>query len=177
MTAELDASGNRIMMNTTLLEGKMAKLNISKKIVEKEQAILKSLSFETRPFRHRSISKAHEETFRWVFQKPSGNATKETKLITWLEKGTGFFWVSEKPGSGKSTLMKFIVNKAATAQALKTWFSLKLAIIASHFFWSTGTEMQKSQQGLLQSLLYEIFPQCPDLIEPACRARWSWTIK
>lgn len=37
--------------------------------------------------------------------------------------------------------------------------------------------MQKSWQGLLQTLLYEIFRQLPDLIESTCTERWPKTIE
>lgn len=33
--------------------------------------------------------------------------------------------------------------------------------------------MQKSQQGLLQSLLREIYGQCPELVPITCPSRWS----
>lgn len=33
--------------------------------------------------------------------------------------------------------------------------------------------MQRSQEGLLQTLLYQIFRQCPDLIQVACYQRWQ----
>jgi len=45
--------------------------------------------------------------------------------------------------------------------------------MASHFFWAAGNAMQKSQEGLLQSLLYEILRQCPEMIPKACPARWE----
>ena len=96
-------------------------------------------------------------------------------LLGWLRKGDGFFWVSGKPGSGKSTPMKFITDQPQTLQALSIWAYPKPAVVARHFFWSAGTPMQKSWQGLLQTLLYEIFRQLPDLIESTCTERWSKT--
>ena len=46
-------------------------------------------------------------------------------------------------------------------------------IRASHYFWIAGTEMQKSQQGLLRELLFDMFRQCPELIALACAHRVS----
>jgi hypothetical protein len=163
-----------------LLEKQMVELDVSKEAVAKEQAILKSLSFESQPVRHTIIPEAHKQTFRWVFQTPTSDTTDTsdtTKLLSWLEKDNGVFWVSGKPGSGKSTLMKFIADEVATIKALSRWSGSKRLIIASHYFWSAGTEMQKSYQGLLQSLLCEIFRRFPALIEPTCRARWSETVE
>jgi hypothetical protein len=45
--------------------------------------------------------------------------------------------------------------------------------MGSHFFWNAGTSMQKSQPGLLQTMLYQAFRQCPDLLKEACPARWT----
>ncbi|KAK0705998.1 hypothetical protein B0T26DRAFT_603900, partial [Lasiosphaeria miniovina] len=91
----------------------------------------------------------------------------------WLKHGKGTFWISGKPGSGKSTLMKFVADHDSTVQALTAWSSPKPPIIACHYFWSAGTSMQKSLQGLLQTLLHDIFRQQPDLMELACAGRWS----
>lgn len=41
-------------------------------------------------------------------------------------------------------------------------------VTASFFFWNAGAELQKSQEGLFRSLLYEILRQSPELIRPTC---------
>lgn len=61
----------------------------------------------------------------------------------------------------------------AQTALLPLWSKPQEAVLASHFFWNSGTEMQKSQQGLLQSLLYDIFRQCPDRIKKVCINRWT----
>jgi hypothetical protein len=51
---------------------------------------------------------------------------------------------------------------------------------ASFFFWNAGFRMQKSQAGLLQSLLYQVLRACPDLIlevRPAKSSREPWKRK
>ncbi|KAI0449418.1 hypothetical protein F5B21DRAFT_48122 [Xylaria acuta] len=37
--------------------------------------------------------------------------------------------------------------------------------VASHFFWLAGTPMQQSEEGLLRSLLYQIFPDQPEITQ------------
>ncbi|KAK0644033.1 hypothetical protein B0T16DRAFT_293275, partial [Cercophora newfieldiana] len=96
-------------------------------------------------------------------------------LLDWLTSGRKMFWVSGKPGSGKSTFMKFLADNPKTRAALDRWASPNRLVLASHYFWSAGTTMQKSRQGLLQTLLYDIFRQLPDLIETACVERWPQT--
>ncbi|KAI0100085.1 hypothetical protein GGR51DRAFT_378842 [Nemania sp. FL0031] len=153
-----------------LLHEQMSQLSVSKHDITKEQTILRSLNFERRTVRHSSIAKAHEETFQWIFEDVQDDGTN---FAHWLESGSGIFWVSGKPGSGKSTLMKYIIGEERTAAMLSRWSKPRQIITMNHFFWSPGTEMQKSQQGLLQSLIYDIFRQCPDLIKYVCVKRWS----
>ncbi|KAL9116472.1 MAG: hypothetical protein Q9187_007003 [Circinaria calcarea] len=161
------------------LQSQMSQLSMAKADVAKEHIILRSLSFESRPIRYSSIPEAHHQTFGWVFKESCDQHEESStgNLLGWLRKEDGFFWVSGKPGSGKSTLMKFVTDQPQTLRALSIWSYPKPAVIARHFFWSAGTPMQKSWQGLLQTLLYGIFRQLPDLIESTCTERWPKTIK
>ncbi|OTB05967.1 hypothetical protein M426DRAFT_41592, partial [Hypoxylon sp. CI-4A] len=95
--------------------------------------------------------------------------------MKWLRESGGVFWISGKPGSGKSTLMKYLADHAKTRGAIQEWAAPSKAVIASHFFWSSGVSMQHSAQGLFQSLLYDIFRQCPGLIAESCPSRWDNT--
>jgi hypothetical protein len=155
------------------LEQKISNLNLSQAVIAEEQAVLKSLSFETRPVRHNSIQEAHQKTFGWVYRPGENTPTSATYVTKWLRSGDGLFWVSGKPGSGKSTFIKFLADDERTLDHLSEWSGTKRIIIASHYFWSAGNAMQKSQQGLLRTLLYEIFRQCSELIMPLCGNRCS----
>jgi len=140
-----------------------------------EQVILSSLHFIAMTVRHESISDAYVDTFNWIFRSPKKAAKQSIKVhfLEWLETQDGIFWVSGKPGSGKSTLMKFLCDHVRTQEALSLWAHPRKSIISSHFFWSVGTPMQKSQEGLLRSLLYEIFKQSPTVLEEVCPDRWA----
>ncbi|UPK99485.1 hypothetical protein LCI18_010420 [Fusarium solani-melongenae] len=76
-------------------------------------------------------------------------------FVDWLESKCHIYWVSGKPGSGKSTLMKFISSNPKTKRLLCSWQSE--VQIFSHYFWKAGSEMQQSLKGLLCSLMYQIF--------------------
>lgn len=76
-----------------------------------------------------------------------------------------------KAGSGKSTIMKFLLDHTKTAEALEAWAGTKELVIASFFFWNAGPSVQKSQEGLFRSLLYEILSQCPDLTRTVCSSK------
>lgn len=123
------------------------------------RAILESLHFAQIKERQNDIPKAHKDTFKWIFNdNGSGNFTN------WLTKSSGIFWVTGKPGSGKSTLMKFISGHKTTKSLATAWASPKPLLLASHFFWFGGTKLQKSQGGLLRTLLFQILSNAPQLI-------------
>ncbi|KAI0185799.1 hypothetical protein EV127DRAFT_306135, partial [Xylaria flabelliformis] len=164
-------AGTALMMDLQSLEQQISKLSLSQDVVAEEQAILKSLSFKTQPVRHASIPEACQKTFRWVYHLDGDNPTSATFVAKWLKSGDGVFWVSGKPGSGKSTFMKFIADEPRTLELLSEWSGSEKIIIASHYFWSAGTAIQKSQEGLLRTLLHEIFRQLPELIIPICGNR------
>lgn len=62
--------------------------------------------------------------------------------------------------------MKFIAASPQTFQTLKKWAGPDTGklVVAKHFFWITGTDMQKSIEGLYRSLLIQAFEQQPTLI-------------
>jgi hypothetical protein len=146
----------------------------------KQQSLLRSLNYESRENRHEKIPKAHASTFEWIFPSRNGNtdhttsqpSEKQLRFLRWLQSGLGIFWIFGKAGAGKSTMMKFIVNHNATVDALREWGGAKKVVLAAHYFWSAGTGMQKSLNGLLQELLYDVLQQCPDLIAEIFPDRW-----
>src|SRR6266487_2141991 len=69
--------------------------------------------------------------------------------------------------------MKYVYNNKRTLQALRIWAGPEKLVRAGYFFWNAGLPMQKSQEGLLQTLLYQILRQCPVLIPSLCPRRWQ----
>jgi hypothetical protein len=74
----------------------------------------------------------------------------------------GIYWITGKPGSGKSTLMKYLVRNSRTSELLTQWAGPHKLVVSYHYFWNAGTELQRSQQGLLRTLLFHITRQCPE---------------
>jgi serine/threonine protein kinase/uncharacterized C2H2 Zn-finger protein len=136
--------------------------------------ILKSLEFHGMNQRYDEIPKAHEQTFEWIFKhnntegKPPWDSFPE-----WLKNGSGMFWVSGKAGSGKSTLMKFITDNRKTSADLRCWSKQSPITVASFFFWSAGTSIQRSMVGLLRSLLQTILQQYSPAIPALFLDRWK----
>ena len=144
---------------------KLQELMVGYVNLSKQNAMLKTLNFHARPVRYEEIPDAYDRTFPWIFSS--------SDVSNWLRTGAGIFWVSGRAGSGKSTLMKFLVAKSTTSRLLAEWGGPKPVSTVCHFFWSAGHEMQRSQLGLLRSILFDIFLQCPDCIPIACPTRWE----
>jgi hypothetical protein len=103
-----------------------------------------------------------------------GIASHQKHLLGWLENKTSEpFVVTGKPGSGKSTFMKFIASHEQTRQALAGWAGDKKLLVARFYFWSSGSPLQRSQEGLLQCLLYQILSQAPEIIPITIPRRWQ----
>jgi hypothetical protein len=79
---------------------------------QKERKLLSSLAFATMMDRYNTILNTHENTFEWIFEKshhfPEEDPRSRVMFTKWLLQGDGVYWISRKPGSGKSTLMKYI---------------------------------------------------------------------
>lgn len=60
--------------------------------------------------------------------------------------------------------MKHLAQSADTAALLKEWTGDGKLVTANHFFWSSGSEMQKSLVGLFRSLFGQVFEKHPSLI-------------
>jgi len=133
----------------TMLEG----FRISVEQLQKERNFLESLFFEEMNQRYHAISEAHTKTFSWIFEPDWFDEWDPRSMVAfkqWLLFGNGIFWVSGKPGSGKSTLMKYLYTCGLTEEYLRCWAKDDTLIILASFFWMGGTIMQRSQRGLLQ---------------------------
>ncbi|KAK4495862.1 hypothetical protein PRZ48_013130 [Zasmidium cellare] len=91
---------------------------------------------------------------------------KNLSFETWASSKDG------KPGSGKSTLMKFLMRHPRTKELLRTWAGDEDLIIADHYFWDAGTSLQKSRLGLLRTILVHIIFQCPEVAIQALPERF-----
>jgi len=64
------------------------------------------------------------------------------------------FWISGKAGSGKSTLVKFLVTSPRAELVIQT--AIPDALVLSRFIWAAGVDpMQRQIKGILCNLLYQ----------------------
>ena len=166
---------NRDQLITLQLGQLSSKLEELKDIAERsatEYRILESLRYHRMEARQEKIIDAHAQTFKWIFDSSSQLSSK-ANFVEWLTNGNDIFWITGKAGSGKSTLMKFLSHHRSSTSALQRWAGDKELITATFYFWYAGTELQKSQQGLLQSLLHGLLSQCPEIMPQVISKRWE----
>jgi hypothetical protein len=141
---------------------------------EVPKKILDCLYFRAIKDRYEVVAEAHQRTFEWLFEDTESTNRPWSNFVQWLAHGHGCYWISGKAGSGKSTLMKFLAAHDKTMSALRSWTSGQELFTASFYFWNAGSALQKSQAGLLRSLLFQIVEQkerlIPVLFPGLCRA-------
>ena len=141
------------------------------------QKFMESFYFADIFTRQEQIPDSHRETFEWIFtssqqlEQEAGRYhwRRWSNFRDWLEFRDPLNYVYHihgKVGSGKSTLMNYVVQDARTSEALRKWCgSTAILLIPTFFFWSAGTAVQKSVQGLLRSVIYQILMHEPNLLE------------
>jgi hypothetical protein len=132
----------------------------------RESEMLYWLSFRQMSFRHEEIPATYQQTFSWIFAKPSVvNSWDDFRMYLQQNIAVPFF-INGKAGSGKSTLMKYIVGHQETKRLLNVWAASdqKKLFITEHFFWRLGTPLQRTTTGLLRTLLFKVLQEYPELI-------------
>ncbi|KAH8764626.1 hypothetical protein BGZ57DRAFT_745743, partial [Hyaloscypha finlandica] len=137
--------------------------------------IVRSLRFRGILVRDQSIEKAYEGTFEWFLtDKRTGQQGSEYHMFSeWLRGPESLFWLSGKAGSGKSTLMKLIFHHPQLLEHLDHWASSAHCIKAGFFFFDQGSfPLQRSREGLLRSLMYQILNGRIELARKVFSQQW-----
>lgn len=133
-----------------------------------ENGILGSLSFATIADRVESVEKPHDQTFKWIYEEPGVSKRPWSNFVDWLREEDEIYWLNGKVGSGKSTLMRYTYENSQTIKELKQWAG-EFPFETSGFFFY---EDQKSQHGILRSLLFEILQRHRDLLPDIFPEAW-----
>jgi hypothetical protein len=131
--------------------------------------IINGLNYETIKPRYEAVDDAHRETFHWIYQNPCTTRDRVwSDFDKWLRQDDGVYWISGKPAAGKSCLMKYLIENPETSRRLQAWNersgSDSVLCTAKLFFWLSATPDQRSQAGLLRSILHELFIQFPRFV-------------
>ena len=128
------------------------------------QRFLETLAYPEIHRRQEIVREAYRKTFQWVYEPDAvGGLAHRCDIVQWFERGNGIYWISGKAGSGKSTLMNYISQNSRSQDLLKVWSGTKKVFTPTFFFWNAGTFLEKSTEGLLRSLLYQILNRFPEL--------------
>ncbi|CVK94865.1 related to small s protein [Fusarium mangiferae] len=164
--------------------------------------ILSALRFDSMDERYDDVAKAHDKTFEWIFDssnsdddsddpedngrsfyshhttsyKPMQKYGARDNFVDWIEHGSGISHIFGKPGSGKSTLMKYLCKQGETKQYLDICAADKSLVFGKFFFWNPGTTLQKSLRGLIRGLLYSTLSNAQELIPLAFPRHWDATL-
>ena len=114
---------------------------------------VKSLDIAEARDRMQNVGPAYRDTYKWLFNS-------QVCFRSWLigNDTKPIFWIYGKPGSGKSTLMKFAMTRQRTQRYLQRYDGNPWKL-AGYFFHDRGTDVQKSIEGFLSEVLYQILDQ------------------
>ncbi|KAI2615423.1 hypothetical protein GGR54DRAFT_299623 [Hypoxylon sp. NC1633] len=140
-----------------------------------ESVVLNSLWYASINDREEGIEEAYSETLSWIFQDPKAGGMDRDwdSFVDFLQGKPRKYWITGKPGSGKSTLMKFLSRHPQTDKLLEKWTGDRELLGASFYFFYNGSKEQKSELGFLRSLLYSILSQRSSLIPLAFQERYK----
>jgi hypothetical protein len=139
-------------------------LGLADRTSGKEREILNWLNFRQISWRYEGVERAYQETYGWIFSETNDHKTWDDFTEHLESNVTKPYFINGKAGSGKSTLMKFIHNHTRTFESLKSWSGASELVVLNFFFWNLGTDLQKSQAGLLRALLHDMLERFPELI-------------
>ncbi|TLS20914.1 uncharacterized protein PpBr36_10715 [Pyricularia pennisetigena] len=151
----------------------------------RSKEILDALHYDMRE----NENKANEElkqTSAWILsakdtQGSGAGDNVPNAFNNWLEDpNQSIFWISGNPGSGKTTLMRHAFHDPSTREKLQRWASSAIEgetnvrrrdkpelLMAAVFLFEAGSYVQKSREGILRGMLYQILTQKPEFI-PVC---------
>ncbi|KAF5620089.1 heterokaryon incompatibility protein het-E-1 [Fusarium sp. NRRL 52700] len=144
-----------------------------------EQVFISRIRYDTIQERELTIKEAHKGTFRWIF-KDNDTAKSPIGFKEWLVSDDSLYWITGKPGSGKSTLMKYLLqpvdglsNENRCNEHLQQWAGEQKLTVASFHFWAIGSDIQASKEGLLRTLLVQLFRAHSDAMPFVASSRWE----
>ncbi|RBA20181.1 hypothetical protein FPRO05_08626 [Fusarium proliferatum] len=127
-----------------------------------EQIFISRVRYDTIKERELTIKEAHKGTFRWIFNDNNAG-TSPIGFKEWLASDGSLYWITGKPGSGKSTLMKYLLqtidessSENRCSEYLQQWAGdQKLTIVAFHF-WAIGSD-RRARRDCFEPFLSSFF--------------------
>jgi hypothetical protein len=148
------------------LSAQLHQMQISDHASKRLSYLLNSLRFESINERQNYVQQRvgnYDTTFAWIFDRTKGHVFAE-----WLASEDTLFWISGKPGSGKSSLVNFILDQLQSGSAgwpaVREWAGAALVQVSSFFFYRPAPDaLQKTLCGMWRSLCFQILNEDRDL--------------
>lgn len=165
-----------LQIETILLEQ-----NVKRKTAETlrrtkiETFLTGTLAFSGMHTRAEQIREVEEGTYDWFLNTRPAEPSALNRFREWLLSPSPkhrVFYISGKPGAGKSTLMRHLETSIKNPWGL--WPQQEQPFVCTFFLWNPGQDLQKSFRGLLQSLLHQCFSDYPWFIEiTSSQEKWN----
>lgn len=131
------------------------KQEVEQNLREEHERILSTLWFPEMNERENLIQEASPDTVNWIFGGTRSTGPK-CYFNDWLQsKKGGPFWICGKPGSGKSTLVRSIVQNRQTTTRLEIWRA-PIRVYKFYFYEMGASSLQKQLRGCLTTLLHQV---------------------
>jgi hypothetical protein len=105
---------------------------------------LKTLSYNPR---FEKISDQHQKSLQWMWN----DGEDGPGFVKWLKSDVPIYWITGLPGSGKSTLMKYLYENPQTQSYTST--NSRTVTMIGYFFHELGTSKETSFKSLLATIL------------------------
>ena len=165
--ATMTSSFNRVYDKHNISFSDLDNQESAQSNIDASRHIMSSLYFPRMDERRLNIHDAEPGTYLWILDSNFYAERQIDSLVDWLSSSQdrrGLYWVYGKPGSGKSTMMRFLEHQIVMPSHLLPWARNKSVVKLHHFFWGPGSELQKSIVGLLRALLGQLLNHEPLLV-------------
>jgi hypothetical protein len=112
---------------------------------------MESLRFPLMDVRRQIVRDAHTGTCEWILEEPEYKIWCDAEQ---MPHHHGFLWIKSKPGAGKSTLMKFLLESTEKQ-------SSPGETVISFFFNARGDLLEHSLEGMYRQLLHQLLTRVP----------------
>ncbi|KAH7253370.1 hypothetical protein B0J15DRAFT_513590 [Fusarium solani] len=140
------------------------------------QGISTSARFDGTDTREAAISKPYGDTYGWILHpQPPEQDGKPLwgSFPQWLAEGSStVYWVTGKPGSGKSTMLKFLLQQLLLRSHLSRGLGNLRLLIVRYYAWNAGTTLHQSSEGLKRTVMSQALDLYPELTLKLAPRRW-----
>lgn len=162
-----------------LLRGHKTIVPLSRERNTSYEMFLEDLAYHRMNERRFQIRAAQKGTYEWLLDPQARDVPWTQNMRQWLsaDKATKrIYWISGKPASGKSTVIRLLDQEIDPNVHLRVWTRDRALLKVHHYFWNPGSALQSSAVGMLRNMLCQVLRKKPDLIrQVVLNSSWMGT--